>query len=289
MKIITSIARMSKESQLYCKAGKTIGFVPTMGALHDGHLSLIRRARRDTDVVVVSIFVNPLQFGVKEDFARYPRALRTDARLCRKEGVDILFCPEAQSMYPLGFRTHVTVDGLSDVLCGRFRPGHFDGVATVVQKLFNIVQPDVAYFGQKDAQQAIIIKRMIDDLNIPVRIYVAPTLREKSGLALSSRNVYLSATEKQDAAVLYQALKLAVRLIKSGETHSASVIMRMKQLISAKKAIKIQYLSIVDTQDLQPVKRIRGTVLIALAVWLGRTRLIDNSVVYQKGKAWQRN
>jgi len=250
-----------------------------MGALHVGHLSLIRCARRENDFVVVSIFVNPVQFGPREDFKKYPRSLRQDARLCRKEGVDIIFYPDAKEMYPANFRTYVTVGGLSDVLCGRFRPGHFKGVATVVTKLFNIVQPDVAYFGQKDAQQAIIIRRLVCDLNIPVKIKVMPTIRQKYGLALSSRNVYLNQDERKDAGVLYQALNLAKNLVRQGLRGSSEIMQKMKQLINKKKSTKIQYVSIVDLIDLKPIGNIKDKVLIALAVWVGRTRLIDNMIV----------
>ena len=209
MKIIHSINQMASVSKRLRADGQAIGFVPTMGALHEGHLSLMRKARKENDVVVVSIFVNPIQFGPQEDYRRYPRNLRQDARLCSKEGVGIIFYPQAKDIYPQGYKTYVDVEDLSKVLCGKFRPGHFSGVATVVTKLFNIVNPDIAYFGQKDAQQAIIIQRMAKDLNMPIKIKVMPTVREKDDLALSSRNAYLSKSERKDAAVLYQALNLA--------------------------------------------------------------------------------
>ena len=279
MKIIHSINQMASVSKRLRADGQAIGFVPTMGALHEGHLILVRKARKENDVVVVSIFVNPIQFGPKEDYRRYPRNLRQDTRLCSKEGADIIFYPQAKDIYPQGYKTYVDVEDLSKVLCGKFRPGHFSGVATVVTKLFNIVNPDIAYFGQKDAQQAIIIQRMAKDLNMPIKIKVMPTVREKDGLALSSRNAYLSKSERKDAAVLYQALNLARDLIKQGNKNSFSIIRKMKQLINKKKSVKIQYISILDLKDLKTLVRIKGKVLVVLAVWLGKTRLIDNLIV----------
>ena len=278
MKIIRSIKEMSGFSKKQHIKGKTIGFVPTMGTLHQGHLSLIRQAHKENDIVVVSIFVNPIQFGPKEDYRRYPRNLRLDTQLCRREGADLIFCPHAQQMYPGNYKTYVIVEDLSDVLCGKFRPGHFKGVATVVTKLFNIVAPDIAYFGQKDAQQAIIIKKLAYDLNIPIRIKVMPTVREKDGLAMSSRNTYLNKEERQDAAVLYQALILAKNLIKRGNSGSSGNIRKMRRLINKKKSACIQYISVVKHKDLQPIDKIRSKVLIALSAWIGKTRLIDNIV-----------
>ena len=279
MKIIRSIKKMTVFSEKLHSKGKTIGFVPTMGALHKGHLSLIRQAHKENDIVVVSIFVNPIQFGPKEDYRRYPRNRRLDAQLCRGEGADVIFFPDIEQMYPANFKTHVFVSDLSDVLCGKFRPGHFKGVATVVTKLFNIVRPDIAYFGQKDAQQAIIIKKLASDLNIPIRIKVMPTVCERDGLAMSSRNAYLNKEERQDAAALYQALILAKNLIKRGEAGSSGIIRKMRRLINKKKSACIQYISIVKHKDLKPIDKIRGKVLIALSVWIGRTRLIDNIIV----------
>lgn len=279
MRIIQSIKEMSTFSQELHRRGKTIGFVPTMGALHKGHLSLIRRAHKENDIVAVSIFVNPLQFGPKEDYRRYPRNLRLDAQLCKRAGADVIFSPRAQQMYPGNYKTYVMVEGLSDILCGKFRPGHFKGVATVVAKLFNIVNPDTAYFGQKDAQQAIIIKKLVSDLNIPVQIKVMPTVRERDGLAMSSRNIYLNKDERGDAKVLYQSLILAKNLIRQGETAPLFVIRKIRELIHKKKSASIQYISIVDAKDLQPVEKIRGKVLIALSVWIGKTRLIDNIII----------
>ena len=279
MKIIRSIKEMTGFSQKLRIKGKTIGFVPTLGALHQGHLSLIRQAAAENDIVVVSIFVNPIQFGPKENYRRYPRNLRLDARLCRREGADVIFFPDAQQMYTGNYKTYVIVQDLSDVLCGKFRTGHFKGVATVVTKLFNIVRPDMAYFGGKDAQQAIIIKKVVEDLNIPVRIKVMPTVREEDGLAMSSRNAYLNKEERRDAAVLYQALILAKNLIKQGSVDSSGIIRKMRRLINKKKSACIQYISVVKHKDLQPMDKIRGKVLVALAVWVGKTRLIDNIVI----------
>jgi pantoate--beta-alanine ligase len=258
---------------------KTIGFVPTMGALHEGHLTLMRQARRENDFVVVSIFVNPAQFGPREDFKKYPRSLKQDAILCRKKGVDIIFYPDIKEMYPVNYKTYVEVSNLSDCLCGKFRPGHFRGVATIVAKLFNIVSPDIAYFGQKDAQQAIIIQKMVLDLNMPLKIKIVPTVRNEDGLALSSRNLYLNPRERKDALIIYQALSLAQDLIRKGNTKSTSIIQKMRQLISSKKSARVQYIAIVDIEDLKPVQRIRDKVIIALAVYMGKTRLIDNIII----------
>jgi pantoate--beta-alanine ligase len=279
MRIIRSIKEMFKVSKEKRVRGKTIGFVPTMGALHEGHLSLIRRARQQNDIVVVSIFINPNQFGPKEDFKKYPRNLKQDSLLCKREGVDIIFYPDASLMYPVNYRTYVFVEKLSDCLCGKVRPGHFKGVATVVTKLFNIVSPDIAYFGQKDAQQAIIIKRMTRDLNIPVKIKVMPCLREKDGLALSSRNVYLNQKERKDATVLYEALKKAKELIRNGNSDAKKIISQIKRLINSEGITKIDYISIVDLDSLEPIQKINNNCLIALAVWIGSTRLIDNITI----------
>ena len=279
MKIIRSIKQMVEFSKRAKLKGKTIGFVATMGALHEGHLSLVRKARKENDFVVVSIFVNPTQFSPKEDFRKYPRNLKHDANPCQEEGADVIFTPDLGQMYPADYRTYVTVEGLGEVLCGKFRPGHFKGVATVVTKLFNIVAPDVAYFGQKDAQQAMIIKRMAQDLNLPLKIKITPTIREKDGLAMSSRNTYLNKDERKDAAILYQALKLAKNIIRGGKKDSRAIIHRMKRFINQKKNVRIQHVSIVDPQSLNPVDKIRGKVLIALAVFIGKTRLIDNIII----------
>lgn len=276
MKIIRSIKEMSLAAGRLKRAGKRIGFVPTMGALHAGHASLIARARRENDAVVVSIFVNPIQFGPQEDFKRYPRNLSRDAALCRALGADILFFPSAGSMYAKDFKTYVRVEGLSDVLCGSFRPGHFRGVATVVAKLFNIVRPDTAYFGKKDAQQARIIQKMVEDLNFPLRVRVLPTVREKDGLAMSSRNAYLRGSQRRDALAVPQALSLAKEKVRSGLRDAAAVIRLMRRHIERVKGVRIDYVAIVDQKNLMPVKKIGRGSLAALAVRIGRTRLIDN-------------
>ena len=280
MKIIRSINNLKKEINKIKLSNKSIGFVPTMGALHEGHLSLIRRSRRENDRVVVSIFVNPAQFGPKEDFRKYPRDLAKDSLLCRKSSVDIIFCPRADQMYPQGYKTYVNVEELSGNLCGKSRPGHFKGVATVVAKLFNLVGPDNAYFGQKDAQQAAIIRKMVSDLNMPVNVKVESTVREKDGLAMSSRNIYLNKNERKEALVLHQSLKLAKKLINSGIKDAKIIIRLMKQLIMAKKAARIDYVYIVDLDNLESIQRIKNKALIAVAVWIGKTRLIDNITVY---------
>ena len=282
MKLIRNIKQMSLFSRQALLRGKTIGFVATMGALHEGHLSLIRCARKENDIVVLSIFVNPIQFGQREDLRKYPRDLKRDALLSKKEGVDIIFHPGTKEMYPDNYKTYVAVEGLSDKLCGEFRPGHFKGVATVVLKLFNIVSPDMAYFGQKDAQQSIIIQKMARDLNLPVKIKVIPTRREIDGLAMSSRNAYLSPLERKEAAVLYLALRLAKKLIKQGNKNSADIVRKMKQMIEKKKAVKVQYIALVDLPGLKPKNILKGNILIALAVWVGKTRLIDNTVISVK-------
>lgn len=256
-----------------------IGFVPTMGALHEGHLSLIRRARQLSDRVIVSIFVNPIQFGPKEDFNSYPRPLEEDLNLCQANGVDVVFLPSAEEMYPANFQTHVHVQELTKGLCGASRPGHFQGVTTVVAKLFNITKPHVAVFGAKDYQQAKVIQQMVKDLNFDIQIDVAPTVREASGLALSSRNQYLSERERIDATVLYQSLRMAASMIESGERNAATIISIMRQLIDAVQFSRIDYIEIVDAETLQPVSTIQSDVLIALAVYIGAARLIDNIVV----------
>ncbi len=258
---------------------KSIGFVPTMGFLHEGHLSLIRRARKDTDCVVVSIFVNPIQFGPKEDFKKYPRDLKRDLGLCRKCGVDIAFTTKTKSMYPDGFSTFVNVENLTDRLCGASRPGHFRGVTTVVTKLFNIVKPDIAYFGQKDAQQTIIIKRMVEDLNMPIKIKMMPVVREKDGLAMSSRNIYLSPEERRQALSIYKSLRLARNLHRKGERDSKKIIRKMRSVINRQKKVKVDYVSIADLSKLENVNKVSRKILVAIAVKIGSTRLIDSTIL----------
>lgn len=276
MYIVETIREIRQLVQQARQLGKRIGFVPTMGALHEGHASLIRSARRETDFVVVSIFINPTQFGPNEDYQRYPRTPEADWALCRSEGVDAIFSPSVEEMYPAGFCTWVEVTGLQDVLCGRSRPGHFRGVATVVLKLFNIVLPDVAYFGQKDAQQARIIRQLVRDLNVPVEIRVCPIVREPDGLALSSRNTYLSPSERQQATVLYRALQAAQELVRQGERDAARIRQRMIDLIAATPGATLDYAEIVNPETLQSVARIDQPALAALAVRVGPARLIDN-------------
>lgn len=259
--------------------GLTVGFVPTMGALHEGHASLIRAARKETGFVVVSIFVNPIQFGPHEDLARYPRPFDKDVALCAEEGTDLLFAPQVETLYPQGFCTAVEVSGLQDVLEGSSRPGHFRGVATVVLKLFNLVSPDRAYFGQKDAQQVRIIQQMMRDLDVPVQVRVCPIVREADGLALSSRNVFLDEAQRKHATVLYRSLVEVRAAIERGE-RSASVLQRvLTERIKATPGASLDYAALVDADSLQPIDPLRGQVLIALAVKFGATRLIDNLLI----------
>ena len=279
MKLYKRISGLQRDILKLKREGKRIGFVPTMGYLHEGHLSLARYARGENDIVVISIFVNPTQFGPREDYRRYPRDLKRDLRLAREEGVDIVFYPSVEEMYPTKYRTYVEVEELSNVLCGKSRPGHFRGVTTVCAKLFNIVLPDVAYFGQKDAQQAIIIKRMVRDLNFPLKIKVLPIVREKDGLALSSRNVYLSSEERKEATVLYRSLKIAEQMVKEGVKDSWKIKRRVRSMISRKETAKIDYVEIVSLEDLEPVTVIDKPALLALAVWFGKARLIDNTIL----------
>ena len=279
MKVVDTITRMSTLVKMYKKEGKSISLVPTMGYLHEGHLSLVRAARKHTDIVVMSIFVNPIQFGPKEDFEKYPRNLKRDEQLATSAGADVIFHPSVQDMYPAGYSTYVNVEGLTDTLCGASRPGHFKGVTTVVAKLFEIVRPEIAYFGQKDAQQAIVIRKMVSDLNMGIEVKIMPIIREPDGLAMSSRNVYISASERKDALVLREALKKAEAMIKSGEKDPKKIIKMMQELIKNVPAAKIDYISIVDTAHLKEVKTITGEVLIALAVFIGKTRLIDNIIM----------
>jgi pantoate--beta-alanine ligase len=261
------------------RKGLRVGFVPTMGAFHEGHLSLMREARKHAQAVVVSIFVNPIQFTAGEDYDLYPRRLEQDLKLAEAEGVDAVFAPSVAEMYPKGFDTHVDQTDLPSKLCGSFRPGHFRGVMTIVTKLFNIVKPDVAYFGQKDYQQSLIIRRTATDLNLDVDIRVLPTVREDDGVAMSSRNVYLGPKQRKDAACLNQALRRAEDLVGAGESSAARVSAEMKRLIHRVKGTRIEYIAIVNSETLEPVKEIKGKTLIALAVRIGKARLIDNAIV----------
>jgi pantoate--beta-alanine ligase len=254
----------------------TIGFVPTMGALHTGHASLIQHARRECDTVVVSIFVNPLQFDRPDDLERYPRSLETDLELCRAHGVDLVFAPTVSEMYPRPMEMGVDVGRLADHLCGKYRPGHFPGVATVVLKLLDIVQADMAYFGEKDAQQLAVVRRLVTDFNVPVRIVGVPTVREPDGLALSSRNLRLNADERALAPFLYVALTRVAARIEDGATNAAAITRDAATLIPADERLRLEYLELVDPDDFQPVTNVTAPVVAAGALWVGNTRLIDN-------------
>jgi pantoate--beta-alanine ligase len=259
--------------------GKTIGFVPTMGALHIGHISLIQAAIKKCDYVVVSIFVNPIQFVPGEDFEKYPRPLEADLEICKKEGVDAVFAPGTKEMYPEENLTWVNVEKLTEPLCGKFRPGHFRGVTTVCMKLFNIVSPDIAFFGQKDAQQAIVIRRMVVDLNMPLEIVICPTVRETDGLAVSSRNKYLAEQQKMDATHIYKSLKKCQQMIESGVNDVSEIITEMTNILQQVPSIEIEYISIVDAETLENIDHIKGKILAAVAVKIDSTRLIDNILV----------
>lgn len=259
--------------------GTAVALVPTMGALHAGHASLMAAARRDGGVVAVSIFVNPLQFNNKDDLARYPRTLDTDVAFCREHGVDLVFAPSATEVYPQTPECSVDVGRLADHLCGPFRPGHFRGVATVVLKLFDMVQPDRAYFGEKDAQQLAIVERLVADFNLPIAVVGVPTVREADGLAMSSRNRHLNADERRVAVCLYQSLLEARQKISSGEKRPAAVVRAAAAVIPRSDGLKLEYLEIVDPRTMQPVDEINGPVRVAGALWVGSTRLIDNLLV----------
>ncbi len=265
--------------------GRRIGLVPTMGALHDGHLSLIRAARAQSDVVAVSLFVNPLQFGPNEDLAKYPRTFERDCQLLEAEKVDLLFAPSNDAMYPAGATTFVVVEGLSERLCGRSRPGHFRGVTTVVAKLFQIVTPDLAFFGQKDAAQVAIIRRMVRDLNFPLRIMVCPIVRERDGLAMSSRNAYLDAQQRNQALALYRSLMRVQTLADTGERDAAKLIEAGKQVMAEEPGARLDYFEIVDPDTLEAVPDIVRGALVAVAAFVGNTRLIDNVVLHGAGEA----
>ena len=280
MKIISSVSALRSTIAQSKKKESNIGFVPTMGALHAGHLSLVRRARRENDVVVVSIFVNPLQFSPKEDLKKYPRTMASDLALLKKQRVDIVFTPTAAEMYAAKFGTTIHVPALESVLEGAIRPGHFQGVATVVAKLFNLVQPNRAYFGEKDYQQVRVIDRMIQDLNLPVRLVACQTVRERDGLACSSRNRFLSPAEREEAVKVYQALFLGRELVTERiMTKAAPLIKRLTQIFSKIPKSKVDYIAVVDPMTLEPMTAIRRPALLAAAVRIGKTRLIDNIVI----------
>lgn len=270
---VRTMVRAARES------GKRIGLVPTMGALHTGHISLIEAARQECDFVVVSIFVNPTQFGVGEDFEEYPRVFDADVQICRSAGVDVVFAPTAEEMYGGESVTWVDVDKLTEGLCGKFRPGHFRGVTTVCAKLFNIVLPDAAYFGQKDGQQSVVIRRMVVDLKMPLRIVVCPTVREADGLAVSSRNKYLSEQQRKDAASIYRSLAKCRDMIEGGVSDREQIISEMRKILEQVGPMEIEYVSLVDAETLEVVERVQGRIMAAVAVRLGAGRLIDNIVM----------
>lgn len=278
MEVVRDIEGMRDLVERARAAGRLVGLVPTMGFFHEGHLELMRRARTECGVVVVTLFVNPTQFGPSEDYDAYPRDFERDSALAEAVGVDYFFSPEAEEMYPEGFKTTVSVKELSEVMCGEGRPGHFDGVATVVAKLFNIIPAHRAYFGQKDAQQLLVIRMMARDLNFPIEIIAAHTVREEDGLAMSSRNSYLSPEERLAATVLYRSLEAAASLIESGENSAGVIREEMEQVVSAEPLVNLEYVKICDNIYLQPLSELSGEVLVALAARVGRARLVDNMV-----------
>ena len=278
MKVVSTIKEVRESVKEWKKQGLTVGLVPTMGYLHEGHGSLIKTARENNDKVVVSIFVNPMQFGPTEDLATYPRDLDHDAALCESAGVDLIFHPEAEEMYEKDFCSFVDMTGLTEGLCGKTRPIHFRGVCTVVNKLFNIVTPDHAYFGQKDGQQLAVIKRMVRDLNMDIEIVGCPIVREEDGLAKSSRNTYLSSEERKAALILSKTVALGKELAKT-EKDANKVVEAMKKNIETEPLAKIDYVEAVDALSMAPVEKLEGTCMLAMAVYIGKTRLIDNTLI----------
>lgn len=279
MEVIRTVSEMAEAAKRLKASGVTTGFVPTMGYLHEGHLSLVRISRKETDSTTLSIFVNPTQFGPKEDLEKYPRDIDGDLEKCRSEGVDIVFMPETGDMYPAGYGTYVTVEGVTASLCGRSRPGHFRGVATVVAKLFNIVQPDKAYFGQKDFQQTAVIRRMASDLNIAVEVVVGPTLREPDGLAMSSRNSYLKPDERRAAPALYRALESARMLGEKSAISTVALTAHILEKLKEEPLIEPEYVEVVSQENLEPLTNMGSGAVIAAAVRIGGTRLIDNIII----------
>jgi len=279
MEVIKKISKMKEISKNWRREGLKIAFVPTMGFLHEAHLSLVRKAKELGDKTVVSIFVNPLQFGPKEDYKEYPRDTKRDLELLKNEGVDAVFIPEPEEMYPPDFQTYVEVTRLTTGLCGAFRPGHFKGVTTVVLKLFNIINPDIAVFGEKDYQQLQVIRQMVKDLNMDTEVVAHPTVREEDGLAMSSRNIYLSSDERKSATSLYKALLLAKKLISEGEKDPQKIKKEMEKFIHSFPFTRVQYIEFIDPVNLEPVKEINKPVLCALAVFVGKARLIDNMLI----------
>ncbi len=285
MKIYESSEQVRAAVRAAKSHGQRVGFVPTMGALHEGHLSLVRAARQQCPFVVASIFVNPAQFGPNEDFAKYPRNLERDRQMLESEGVSLLFAPTVDEMYPAGASTFVTVEGLSDKLCGRSRPGHFRGVTTVVSKLFHIVEPDLAFFGQKDAAQAAIIRRMVRDLKFSTEIVVCPIVREADGLAMSSRNAYLSPAQRKQALALFRALSRVQTLVDQGEAESRKLIAAAKSVLAEEREVRLDYVEVVNPESLEPVADVSKGALVAVAAFVGNTRLIDNLLLTGVGKA----
>ena len=279
MKLVRTIAEMRTLSRAARAQGQRLGLVPTMGALHEGHLSLVRAARSKSGVVAASIFVNPTQFGPQEDFSRYPRNLEADCAILQREGVDYVFAPSTEEMYPAGSVTWVTVEDLSDRLCGRSRPGHFRGVTTVVSKLFHIVEPDIAFFGQKDAAQHAIIRRMVRDLDMAVQIEICPIVRGPDGLAMSSRNAYLTPAERKSALVLHRSLQGVQGMFQAGEQNSGKLAQAGRAEIASEPAARLDYFEIVNPDTLEPVPQITSRALVAVAAFVGKTRLIDNVVL----------
>jgi len=285
MKICESSEQVRAAVRAAKSQGQRVGFVPTMGALHEGHLALVRAARQQCPFVVASVFVNPAQFGPNEDFAKYPRNLERDRQMLESEGVSLLFAPPVEEMYPADANTFVTVEGLSDKLCGRSRPGHFRGVTTVVSKLFNIVEPDLAFFGQKDAAQAAIIRRMVRDLKFPTEIVVCPIVREADGLAMSSRNAYLDPAQRKQALVLFRALARLQTLVDQGEADSRNLIAAAKSVLADEREVRLDYVEVVNPESLEPVADVSKGALVAVAAFVGNTRLIDNLLLTGVGKA----
>jgi pantoate--beta-alanine ligase len=282
MELIKTIQAVRDAVKTARSKGKKIGFVPTMGALHIGHISLIKEAVKKCDFVVVSIFVNPTQFSPNEDLEKYPRPLDADLDICRSHGADLVFVPDNKEMYPAEQITWVNVEKLTENLCGRSRQSHFRGVLTVCNKLFNIILPDIAFFGQKDAQQTIVIKRMVSDLNMPLEIEVCPTIREADGLAISSRNQYLDARQRQDAVFIYKSLQKAKELIEQGKTDSKEIIAQMQKILNQPGSIEVEYAAVVDGCNLEEIEKIQDKTLIAIAAKIGKTRLIDNIIIDTK-------
>ncbi|HIC91479.1 MAG TPA: pantoate--beta-alanine ligase [Syntrophaceae bacterium] len=279
MQVIQSVGQMQQFSENMRTQGKKIAFVPTMGFLHEGHLSLIDYGRKNADVLIISVFVNPTQFGEGEDFQEYPRDLVRDCEIARKARVDVVFVPEVLEMYPKDFQTYVTVESLSQPLCGAFRPGHFRGVTTVVAKLFNIVKPHIAIFGKKDFQQWVIIRKMVKDLNLDIEVIGLPTVREHDGLAMSSRNSYLTKEERDSALSLYQSLNMAKDMVASGERNVSQIVCKIKDFILSKPYTKIEYVKICSPDTLEDMETLEDKALLAMAVKIGKTRLIDNTLL----------